>query len=363
LTARAAQGVLEGVFRELVARHVPLGTRDYLDGLRALNAGFGHGGRDDLRALCHRLWARSDLERRAIDLVFTLVPPPDLTGADIAELDQYIGTAVGYAAASRPSSDREPAALSVSDTLARAGARFSGAAEGHGIPIADDPSVRADGENYVLSPQTLFSERQLVVAWRRLRVLTRQGNTRELDIHATIDEKCRTGVLRGVTLRPSRQNISNLLILADVSPSMAPWRPFLGTVQNSLSLGNLCAWQMYFFSNYPRDRLFDSPALEARVRLDDIIEGNRQGAPLLILGDAGAARGGYNPRRVARTAEFVARVSGKFKPVVWLNPMPRLRWHGTSAEALTELPALSVFPLDRDSLIRAIDVLRGERPA
>jgi hypothetical protein len=39
------------------------------------------------------------------------------------------------------------------------------------------------------------------------------------------------------------------------------------------------------------------------------------------------------------------------------------RWSGTSAEMLSGLPALSVFPLDRDSLIRAVDLLRSERHA
>ena len=70
------QGILEGVFRELVSRHVPLGMRDYLDGLRALDYGFGHGDRNDLRIFCQRLWARSEFERRAIDLIFSMIPPP-----------------------------------------------------------------------------------------------------------------------------------------------------------------------------------------------------------------------------------------------------------------------------------------------
>ena len=240
---------------------------------------------------------------------------------------------------------------------------FAPAGQGGGIALAESASLLPGSETYVLQPQALFSERQLAMMWRRLRMLTRTGIARELDIDGTILEKCRSGVLPGAVLRPVRRNISDLLIFADVSPSMAPWRPFLQAVSGSLSLGNLRKCRMYYFSNYPREWFFRSPALKERIKFKQISTAFGGSVPLLIFGDAGAARGGFNPRRIAQTAEFFEKAEAKFKPIVWINPAPRHRWRGTSAEALTKQPQLTVFPLERDTLVRAVDVLRGERPA
>jgi uncharacterized protein len=372
LKASSPYGILEGVFRELVSRHVPLGMRDYLDGLRALDCGFGHGDRNDLRLLCQRLWARSDFERRTIDLTFSLIPPPSSADAEVEELDHRIAARPEHcpsepsklaASSSARDDGATQQAREATDQVAKAGVVFAREGQGGGIALAEGVPHLPGGETYVLQPQALFSERQLAVMWRRLRMLTRRGIARELDIDGTIREKCRSGVLPGAILRPARRNISDLLIFADVSPSMAPWRPFLQAVSDSLPLGNLRKWQIYYFSNYPREWFFRSPALKERIKFSHISQTYGGSVPLLIFGDAGAARGGFNPRRIAQTAEFFQKADAKFKPMVWINPMPRQRWRGTSAEALAEQPRLSVFPLERDTLVRAVDVLRGERPA
>ena len=68
--------VLLGLFRELLANGVPLGVRDYLDALRALQLGFGQDGRQALRDLVLALWSRSDAEHRLITRWFDRVPVP-----------------------------------------------------------------------------------------------------------------------------------------------------------------------------------------------------------------------------------------------------------------------------------------------
>ena len=67
---------------------MPLGVGDYLDALRALQAGFGtpswdpsiaagsQPGRMRLRQLCKMLWARSIEEAQLIDAAINLVIPP-----------------------------------------------------------------------------------------------------------------------------------------------------------------------------------------------------------------------------------------------------------------------------------------------
>ena len=70
------------LFRELKAGGVPVGVRDYLDGLEALRLGFGQGSRAALRELAIALWGRSDEERRLISRWFDVLPAPDGALAD-----------------------------------------------------------------------------------------------------------------------------------------------------------------------------------------------------------------------------------------------------------------------------------------
>jgi uncharacterized protein with von Willebrand factor type A (vWA) domain len=143
---------------------------------------------------------------------------------------------------------------------------------------------------------------------------------------------------------------------------MAPWRPFLQTLAESLALGKLRSQNLLYFSNVPRKWLFLTPSLDERIHSDEVVR-LHGGLPLLIISDAGAARGHYSPQRVRDTAEFTRRAAREwqFRPIVWINPMSHRRWTGTSAGALARQSHLSVLALDKQSLIRAMDVLRGER--
>ena len=78
---------------------------------------------------------------------------------------------------------------------------------------------------------------------------------------------------------------------------------------------------------------------------------------VLLISDAGAARGGFSPERALHTAVFLGRLKQQFGQIAWLNPMPRERWPGTTAEVIAQLAPM--FAITRAGLDGAIDVLRG----
>jgi uncharacterized protein with von Willebrand factor type A (vWA) domain len=236
--------LLLGLFRELKANGVPVGTRDYLDGVEALRLGFGQGDRAALRDLASALWGRSDEERRLIGRWFDVLPPPD--GALIATIDDELDArdaTTDQAIASPAAATARPAAPTPAgggpvlgaapgatvDTSAAQAARarvsFAATREGSGLPIPRLASAPQIGEDYVLNPQPLISPRDMAVLWRRYRRSTRHGPRTEMDLAATLRERCRRGLLCRPVCRPRRSNSARLLILADASPSMDPWRP------------------------------------------------------------------------------------------------------------------------------------------
>jgi uncharacterized protein len=154
----------------------------------------------------------------------------------------------------------------------------------------------------------------------------------------------------------------HLVVLADISSSMSPWRPFIRALGDSLSLSGLRVCSLRYFDNDPHDRLFADPALR---RFDDTFDFLRQyeGAGLLIVSDAGAARGFFNRERLQRSRTFLDEARKLCVPIVWVNPMPRARWAKTTAGGLARSMSAAFLPLSEDMLVRAVDLLREARSA
>ena len=366
--------LLLGLFRELLANGVQLGVRDYLDGLRALQLGFGHGGRPALRDLALALWARSDEEHRLISRWFAGLPiaeQPLLDAVDDALRAASVVAsqpprerrraspepASGHGTAAPPSTSGAATATPVD---VRARVSFAGMHEGSGLPVPRLSAEPPIGEDYVLHPHTLASLRDLAVLWRRYRRSTRRGPRSELDLTATIGERCRGGLLQQPVYRPRRGNSARLLVLADVSPSMEPWLPFLATLAESLRFGRLASAEIRYFSNLPRRQLFADVSLADPQPRDEVLR-RYSGAGLLIVSDSGSVRGYLNRRRAVQTAAFLAEAKCLSPAIVWLNPMPQTRWAGTSAALVAAGPNVVMLPLDAAHLLRAVDILRGNK--
>lgn len=361
-TAPSLQPLLLGLFRELVANQVPLGVRDYLDGVRALQFGFGQRDRHCLCNLAQALWARSDEERRLIARYLSAIPLPPAELIAALEVQTQVNDSDSPKGSPSGRSDMSFAGTAAGSPQPRARARvsFSGAREGDGLPLPRLTAEPVIAENYILHPHVLISPRNLAVLWRRFRRTTRRGPRTELDITSTIRERCRWGLLQQPVYRPLRSNCVRLLILADTSPSMIPWLPFVAGLDESLQLGLFANAEVLYFSNLPRKQLYATPELTDPQPRDEVLQ-RFIGGSLLVISDAGSARGYLNRRRVVQTGNFLAEAARLFRSVVWLNPMPRPRWAGTTAGLLAGSPFCSTVPLDTFYLPRVIDILRGNK--
>jgi uncharacterized protein with von Willebrand factor type A (vWA) domain len=362
--------LLYGVFRMLMARNLPLGVADYLDAIRALRlqhrASSMHRppSREALRRLCQILWSRSVEESRLIDEIFRTIPPPPQE--DLDQLMDLLHRRDPEASGPEPGPDPTGTTslrdaqegAGAADAPARVAIDIQSGREAGGVPLPY-PVVPPRGTGtFVLRPQTVVSSRTLAVLWRRYRRMRRIGPATELDYNATIAERCRRGLLDRPVWRPARVNRARLMILADVSPSMTVWRPFLDALAHSLTLSRLPGAELYYFSNVPRQSLFCAPSLSGAVPTMKTLAA-RTGAGVLVISDAGAARGHLNRPRVEKTSAFIGAAGAGGRSIVWINPMPPSRWSGTTAEALASANGATFLPLTVPSLIRAVDILRG----
>jgi uncharacterized protein len=208
----------------------------------------------------------------------------------------------------------------------------------------------------------MVSLRSLVICWRRFRKAQRVGPKVDIDVAATIQEKCRTGILRAPVLSASRQNQARVLVLADASASMSPFAGVFRTLEESLAESRLRWSRLLYFENVPSEVLYETESFLHPVDVQTLLR-DHPGTPLMLVSDAGAARGRNNRKRVEGTRQFLSTVAAAWSPVAWVNPMPRARWAGTSAEQIARFPHLSMLELNEEGMLAAIDALRGLRDA
>jgi uncharacterized protein with von Willebrand factor type A (vWA) domain len=203
-----------------------------------------------------------------------------------------------------------------------------------------------------------LTQRQMKQSWRYLRCSVREGRKIELDINATANKIGRDGFLLDPVLIPRRTNRVELLLLVDREGSMVAFHSLCTRlVETALHAGRLGKLEAYYFHNCPVKYLYRDPYHQDFEAIASVFKNCSQWTVALIVSDGGAARGGYNEKRVQLTATFLRELKQQVRYLAWLNPMPRDRWLGTTAEEIAQI--VPMFAFDRVGFQSAIDALRG----
>jgi uncharacterized protein len=388
------------VFQELRHRDFPLGVDDYVLALRAMEAGIGDGSREDLLLLCQSLWAHSAEEcEQVADVLDGILPLPVteeyLDSLDAAPAGQDPASASRPVAgdSSAPSeeagpdpgrgqaddlTDGPPAATQPGEQPADSSHETQPGQHADyrhvWLPGSPGPGTMAAGlkrsspRTWQLNPRFDFvgslpvTPRQISQAWRHYRRMSRDGPRIEYDVDATIAQLYRDGILLEPVLIPRRTNQARLLILEDVGGSMTPFRYVTSSLIAGAQHAGLARVDVRYFHDVPQGVVFRDPDQHVSVAIDETAAPFANGA-ILIYSDAGAARGGTDYRRVYETAAMLATLRRHTTSIAWVNPVPRERWPGTTAEAICDLEdgPVPMFPLDHLGLTDAVNVLRGRR--
>lgn len=341
-----AEGLpLLDVFRRLQEAGLPLGAGEYMLVLRALEEGFGLPDRAALRRLCRLLWAKTPEEARLVGecLDGALGPTPEGAAPDGTGAGGAPGAAEGGGAAAAPV----------------VGEAAVGQALRQGVAADDDVPY---GLPMTADDYLPLGRRQMKQAWRHLRRPIRRGPPVELDVDETIRRHERQGGLFLPVLRPRRTNLVQLTLLIDQEGSMVPFYPLTRRLCETASGGRLGGLRLYYFHNSPLEHLYTDSALVAAEPLGDVLgKAGARHAGVLIFSDAGAARGRLCPERVDATAAFLSACQQRVRQLAWLNPVPRRRWHGTSAAVISQF--VPMFEISRRGFDDAVGALRGRHRA
>lgn len=372
------------LFNQLIRRRFPVSLDDY-EALRiAMRAGFGWQSRQDLRELCCALWAKSQQERATLLALFDQLPLPDWKLPDEASSKTSDPTLPDVS----NQAEKEKASAATEEAMEEESFSIS-ISQFTTLPRISLANVQTPKRPIILTPQFPLTHREVAQAFRRLRIPEREGPLVELDIEATIDQRSRKGIASPIVLRARRRNRARLLMFVDRQGSMTPYHRFVANVCNAIEQsGRLEKIKRYYFHNVPVEsadiqileqlsgQLFpeiDSilpeikPLFEGNVALDPellfpvllshVFTNDAHDASVILISDAGAARGRRSTERLLNTVAFLKALRHYSRCVVWLNPLPQKYWHkSTAAQIARHIP---MFPLDRPGMYRAVDVLRG----
>ena len=350
------------LFYQLKKHGLQLGVDDYELVLRAIQSGYCGENLQDIKKLCTTLWVKTEHDAHVLDSLFhdsIKLSSPDEVNSPKAGLDREANLPSESVAdhdekwqgQTTESSDRltdESAALK----------HFEDVWTMSKIGIIDENLTNSSfifANNYF--PVT---RRQMKQAWRHLRRMVRVGPPIDLNVQLTIEKVARQGVLHELVLLPRRVNKAKLILFIDQDGSMAPFKPLIRQLIDTATSekGTLARVEFYYFHDYPDEYLYsDAARLKARL-LHELFSSFDKSTPVLIISDAGAARGSYDEYRIARTEKFIEMLCAHINKFAWLNPMPRDRWKDSSAEKISE--QIHMFEMSRHGLEMAIKILRGQ---
>jgi uncharacterized protein with von Willebrand factor type A (vWA) domain len=380
------------LFQQLRRRGLPLGPDEFEAFRHALRAGFGWSSRKELRDVCAALWAKSPEEVALVAALFdqhvvvdwTLDPVPaapqpeqDMGGKDESPDSRMDGINELESADITPAVAEETA---LTPALAPTGRLPP-------LTLSEMPSLPY---RHVFLPQYPVNLRTAVQTWRRLRWAVREGPATELDVEATVQRRSRVGTVTPPILRPRRLNRARLLLLVDRLGSMAPFHGYVDEVCEAIrQSGRLREVATFYFHDTPLEGadpailrnltggpfssldsiLGDIPPLTAGELCSDralsdpkpapeVLAEHAQDAAVVIVSDAGAARGKYDLLRLLDTVAFLKGLKGLTGRIVWLNPLAPEAWVPSSAAEIAR--HVPMFAMDQEGMHRSVNVLRGQ---
>ncbi|WP_346293793.1 hypothetical protein [Sphaerothrix gracilis] len=319
---------------------------------QALNQGFGLKSWSDLRRVCKLLWLKPDpiFDADRFDQLFDRyvqqrrqqLQPPDRPVPRQPAPEKSFQSRLPQVPPRRTVSQD-----AASEIQAPVAAKTR--------PPAVQPSKQQT--HFQLTPVDLpLPLMAIAPLWKRLQQRQLEDSSAyELDLEATVDQISRVGFFSEVVLRPTRVRRANLLLLVDDSEAMRPFRPALQPLLTALQEGRIGPGQIYRFTGYPDNYLYDGQFPSQATALSTVLSRlHRASTVMIVVSEVGAATGTYRAPLVQGITRFLTRVFPCVHDLLWLNPLPRHRWAHTSAQLIDKILTGRMVPLAQSSLQMAI---------
>ncbi|NEP02583.1 MAG: VWA containing CoxE family protein [Symploca sp. SIO2E9] len=348
------QELITRAFIRLRQKGFNLGVGELLIAEEAVEGGFGENPQE-LAETLKILWCHSPSEQSQFDPIWeSLLVTPKMTKSDRGDSaksksgDDY----------QQESEIENPSPLSSTPNIEPENKPESELAS---LPIQAPPTAMENEDNSALQAYYPITHRSMAYSWRYLRRLVADGPVDILDWEETIKQVTKQGFYLAPVYRRRKKNHAHLLLLLDQNGSMTPCHGFnRDLVETACNQSSLQPEKInvFYFHNVPAENVYKDLYLTEPTPFQEILTTCDNETSVLIVSDAGAARGYRTLERIRATTRFLLKLKRYTSLIAWLNPIPKERWIGSSAEIIANL--VPMFQMDKYGLSNAIDIIRGQ---
>lgn len=351
------RSVLIAMFMRLRQSRFDLGVRELLDAVKLAEGDGICADVDALRDALQMLWCKSPQALAQFENIWKALvtesaesqptperrtAPPAQTNAEPRTADEFLPPSVAQPQTMPPVTTPEWTAL----------------------PVYAPFTPTAANRRFELLTYWPLSRRSMAYAWRYLRRPIADGPPDVLDVDATVESVAQQGFYLSPIYRRRKRNHAHLLLLVDQNGSMMPMHRFsrdlIETALETMQPEKITMAQaeVFYFQNVPGEYLYRDPHLTLPVERAEVFGWCGSDTSVLIVSDAGAARGQRKLPRIQATTEALFHLKQHTSLIAWLNPLPQERWSGSSAQIIAHL--IPMYQMDGDGFNKAIDVVRGQ---
>ncbi|MCH2021146.1 MAG: VWA domain-containing protein [Saprospiraceae bacterium] len=209
--------------------------------------------------------------------------------------------------------------------------------------------------------------RNIKLALKRLRRITREGNEEELDISQTIKKTSENAGLLELKMLPIKKNNIKVLLLLDIGGSMDDHVELCSQLFSAAKY-EFKHLEFFYFHNCVYEVLWKNNLRRWNevIPTYDILNTYNSDYKLIFVGDASMSpyeimmqHGSvehYNPEA---GIIWLNRLKKKFPKMVWLNPIPKEEWSWThSIKLIKEFSEDRMFPLTIRGISEAVEILK-----
>ena len=214
-----------------------------------------------------------------------------------------------------------------------------------------------------------LNTRNIKMALRRLRILTREGVEDELDLEGTIQETSRNAGLLEIKMQASKKNKVKVLLLLDVGGSMDEYIELCSELFSAAKYQFKNIEYLYFHNCIYETLWKDNERRGERVSTWDVLHKYNQDWKIIVVGDASmamyeltSARGSIEHYNEESGISWLLKFSHHFPNLVWLNPTSSGYWHYTqSIKIIQDWTENRMFPLTISGITQAMKCLKNSK--
>ncbi|WP_052592392.1 VWA domain-containing protein [Aureispira sp. CCB-QB1] len=209
--------------------------------------------------------------------------------------------------------------------------------------------------------------RNMKLALKRLRKITREGTEEELDLQQTIKKTSENAGMLELKMLPKKKNTVKVLLLLDIGGSMDDHIELCSQLFSAAKyeFKNL---EFYYFHNCVYEMLWKDSTRRwgEYISTYDVLNKYNSDYKVIFVGDAAMSpyeimmkHGSVEHYNEEAGIVWLDRFKQKFKNLVWLNPLPQNEWQWTrSIQMLQEFTEQKMFPLTIRGIGEAVDALK-----